>query len=95
MNDHALAFQEYALMRDSLNKTGRPMYFSLCGWHDWYAPQGMGLGNSWRISKDCTDWNTIWEATNTNANLSKWAGPGSETSASSFIFFHNLKCLHE
>lgn len=29
--DHGTAFQEYATMRDALNKTGRPIFFSLCG----------------------------------------------------------------
>ena len=29
------AIPEYILMRDALNKTGRPIFFSLCGWHDW------------------------------------------------------------
>lgn len=31
--DHHTAFSEYGAMRDALNKTGRPIYFSLCGWN--------------------------------------------------------------
>ncbi len=50
--NHSIAFEQYAKMRDSLNATGRPMLFSLCGWRDWYAPAGASLGNSWRISPD-------------------------------------------
>ena len=33
--DHASAFAEYAKMRDGLNATGRPIFFSLCGWEEW------------------------------------------------------------
>lgn len=29
-SDHADAFEEYGLMRDALNKTGRHIFFSLC-----------------------------------------------------------------
>ena len=36
--DHAAAFAQYGTMRDVLNNTGRPVYFSLCGWNPWYAP---------------------------------------------------------
>ena len=43
-------------MRDGLNKTGRPILFSLCGWNNWYAPVGQELGNSWRIGPDDTSW---------------------------------------
>lgn len=30
---HAEAYRQYGLMRDGLNKTGRPILFSLCGWN--------------------------------------------------------------
>ena len=50
--DQATAFQQYALMRDELNKTGWPIWFALCGWYPWYAPQGHSLANSWRIGPD-------------------------------------------
>ena len=43
--DHPTGFAEYAAMRDALNATGRPMFFSLCGWNAWYAPVGAALGN--------------------------------------------------
>lgn len=43
-------------MRDALNKTGRSIWFALCGWNAWYAwePPGGGktLGNSWRVGMD-------------------------------------------
>jgi hypothetical protein len=31
-------------MRDVLNKTGRPVFFSLCGWEPWYAAPDAALG---------------------------------------------------
>jgi hypothetical protein len=35
--DHNASFAQYGLMRDALNKTGRPIYFDLCGWS---SPRG-------------------------------------------------------
>jgi alpha-galactosidase len=75
--DHNTAFQEYGKMRDALNATGRPIYFSLCGWNSWYAPVGSTLGNSWRIAGDCNSWGDVLNAIDTNANLAKYASPGS------------------
>ena len=43
-NDPKDGYAEYGLMRDALNATGRPIFFSLCGWESWYAPQGQALG---------------------------------------------------
>jgi len=34
-SDHPTAFEEYGRMRDALNATGRPIFFSLCGWNAW------------------------------------------------------------
>lgn len=31
VSDHGTAFAEYGKMRDALNSTGRPIFFSLCG----------------------------------------------------------------
>jgi hypothetical protein len=63
-------------MRDALNSTGRQIYFSLCGWNDWYAPEGALLGNSWRIAGDCNGWDTIYNAIRTNEPLWKFARKG-------------------
>ena len=43
----------YAIMRDALNATGRPIMYSLCNWgtggpHLW----GQQTGNSWRTGRD-------------------------------------------
>jgi hypothetical protein len=34
-HDKMLALAQYRRMRDALNKTGRHVFFSLCGWHTW------------------------------------------------------------
>jgi len=74
--DHEQAFAEYGKMRDALNATGRPIFFSLCGWEDWYASRGYSLGNSWRIGPDDTVWESVLQDINANVRLSMWAGPG-------------------
>eukprot|EP01060_Flectonema_neradi_P004668 TRINITY_DN13041_c3_g1_i1.p1 TRINITY_DN13041_c3_g1~~TRINITY_DN13041_c3_g1_i1.p1 ORF type:complete len:407 (+),score=72.64 TRINITY_DN13041_c3_g1_i1:45-1223(+) len=74
--NHTVAFQEYGAMRDGLNKTGRPIYFSLCGWNNWYAPVGNTLGNSWRIDSDDNNWGLIMKNINSLARLAQYAGPG-------------------
>lgn len=75
-SDHDTAFAQYGKMRDALNKTGRHIYFSLCGWNNWYAPPGYSLGNSWRIAGDCNGWDSIVNAIRTNEPLGKYAKPG-------------------
>eukprot|EP00047_Mylnosiga_fluctuans_P005731 m.242349 g.242349 ORF g.242349 m.242349 type:complete len:400 (+) comp14019_c0_seq1:32-1231(+) len=75
-DNHGIAFEQYGLMRDALNKTGREIYFSLCGWNAWYAPVGWSLGNSWRIAGDCNEWPSIYNAIRTNEGLSQFARPG-------------------
>eukprot|EP00041_Stephanoeca_diplocostata_P018083 m.375207 g.375207 ORF g.375207 m.375207 type:complete len:544 (+) comp20915_c0_seq2:152-1783(+) len=75
-NDPKDGFAMYGKMRDALNKTGRPIYFSLCGWESWYAPQGQQLGNSWRIGPDDTNWHGVLTNIDINANLAAYAGPG-------------------
>jgi len=74
--DHQTAFDEYGRMRDGLNATGRPIYFSLCGWSDWYAPVGWSLGNSWRIGPDDTNWPGILTNIDIDANLAAYSRPG-------------------
>jgi len=74
--DHGVAFGDYGEMRDALNATGRPVYFSLCGWNTWYAPRGDRLGNSWRIAGDGTNWGALSQCMNKNAPLQQYAAPG-------------------
>eukprot|EP01102_Stenamoeba_stenopodia_P008347 TRINITY_DN2398_c0_g3_i1.p1 TRINITY_DN2398_c0_g3~~TRINITY_DN2398_c0_g3_i1.p1 ORF type:complete len:429 (+),score=94.89 TRINITY_DN2398_c0_g3_i1:40-1287(+) len=73
---HEVAFAEYGKMRDALNNTGRPIYFSLCGWNTWYSPVGYSLGNSWRIAGDCNQWPSVLNAIDQNAPLYQNAKPG-------------------
>jgi len=75
-DDHNVAFQQYAKMRDALNATGRPILFSLCGWNDWYAPVGASLGNSYRIGPDDTNWPGILKNIDIMSGLEQYAGPG-------------------
>lgn len=81
-------FNEFALFRDGLNATGRPIFFSVCGggWNapwindlTYYAtdPRGAGkLGNSWRVTADCVGWSTCQLSMNTAADLSAYGGEG-------------------
>ncbi len=70
--------KRYPIMRDALNKTGRPIFYSLCEWGQddpatWAGP----VGNSWRTTGDTHD---QWEEMITHADLNNqwwaWAGPG-------------------
>lgn len=72
--DPRSAFYEYGLMRDALNATGRPIFFSACGWHEWYAPPapalnysgGDSLANAARIGPDDNNWAVRRLATQTS-----------------------------
>jgi alpha-galactosidase len=75
-DNHSLAIEQYSLMRDSLNATGRPIFFSLCGWFPWYAEFSAALGNAWRIGLDDSNWLAVLSNIDTNANLAQHAGPG-------------------
>ena len=74
--DPDTAFQEYATMRDALNKTGRAIWFALCGWESYYAwkPPGEGksLGNSWRVNMDTGGG---WGPIMANVNAMLYGGP--------------------
>ena len=68
----------YPVMRDALNKTGRPIYFSMCEWgrekpHEWAAP----VGNSWRTTIDIKDnYLSFVHNLERQVGLSSYAGPG-------------------
>lgn len=86
--NHSVAISDYAKFRDALNKSGtaagRPIFFSLCGWREWYAApdasigyQGGGaLGNSFRIHGDGSNWQHLSGCTNTIAAIGKYSRPG-------------------
>ena len=58
---HAGAIAQYRLMADAIAASGRPMYFSLCGWLSWYAAaaSAAGVGDSWRIGPDALSWPNV------------------------------------
>ncbi len=79
----------YQLMRDALQATGRPIFFSMCEWgdnHPWRWAKG--IGDSWRIGPDiwCSFDSTcvfptyiqcsVIDCINRNDSLRNYAGPG-------------------
>lgn len=74
--DPATAFAEYGTMRDALNASGRHIWFALCGWETFYAPQGHTLGNSWRIGPDTgSGWLAVMANVEAMLGLAQYAGP--------------------
>jgi alpha-galactosidase len=69
----------YPTMRDALNKTGRPIYFSMCEWgrekpYQWAKP----IANSWRTTIDIKDiYLSFIHNLEHQVGLSSYAGPGS------------------
>lgn len=68
----------YPVMRDALNKTGRPIFFSMCEWGvDDPATWAPKVGNSWRTTGDIGDnWNSMISRADQNDKWAKYAGPG-------------------
>ena len=79
----------YQLMRDALQASGRPIFFSMCEWgdnHPWRWAKG--IGDSWRIGPDiwCSFDSTrvfptyiqcsVIDCINRNDSLRSYAGPG-------------------
>jgi alpha-galactosidase len=88
-NDKDEIFRAFSVMRDALNATGRPIFFSVCGGGDqlpgaladitYYAtdPRGGGsLANAWRISSDVIEWQTSRMASIATNDLAQFAGEG-------------------
>ena len=52
-NQGVPAIERYPRMRDALNKTGRPIFYSVCNWGLEYTTLwGPETGNSWRTTVD-------------------------------------------
>ncbi|KAH3764526.1 alpha-galactosidase precursor [Pelomyxa schiedti] len=68
----------YPLMRDALNITGRPIFYSICEWGiDEPASWADQVGNSWRTTFDISDnWLDVMEIMNRNNNWADYAYPG-------------------
>lgn len=70
--------KRYPSMRDALNKTGRPIFFSICEWGtekpwEW----GKETGNSWRTTGDISDnWHSFISILDQQAELGKYSEIG-------------------
>ncbi|KAK2602027.1 hypothetical protein QQS21_004454 [Conoideocrella luteorostrata] len=52
----SVTYARYDAMSQALNRTGRPILYSLCSWgEDYVHAWGMSLANSWRMSGDIYD----------------------------------------
>ena len=66
-------------MRDALNQTGRPIFYSICEWgvHQVAREWGNYTGNSWRTTPDIKDlWPSIKFNIMINFIFPQSAGPG-------------------
>lgn len=77
-NENIAGQIRYPKMRDALNMTGRPIFYSICNWgEDDITLWGNVTGNSWRTTGDISDYfeavmyNFYW-----NAEDPQSAGPG-------------------
>ena len=70
--------ERYPIMRDALNKTGRPIFYSMCNWgQENVATWARDVGNSWRTTGDITDsWESMINIIDQNNEWDKYAGPG-------------------
>jgi len=68
----------YPKMRDSLNKTGHQIFYSLCQWgEEEVATWAMEVGNSWRTTGDISDnWDSMINIIDENDKWYEYAGPG-------------------
>ncbi|DBA83192.1 TPA: hypothetical protein ACH3X2_006708 [Trebouxia sp. C0005] len=68
----------YSAMRDALNRTGRPILFSMCNWgagDPWKWAQK--VGNSWRTTQDIENsWDGMLRCLDNTIGLSRYAEPG-------------------
>jgi len=66
----------YTAMRDALNKTGRPIFYSMGEWgveSPWLWAED--VGNSWRTDGDISDnWDSLLRCTDNVVGLSRFAG---------------------
>jgi alpha-galactosidase len=70
--------KRYTAMRDAIDKTGRPIVFSMSEWgtsQPWLW--ATGVGNLWRTTGDISDnWTSVRSIISQNVLLAKYAGPG-------------------
>ena len=77
-NEFEKPLERYPPMRDALNATGRPIFFSLCEWGREDVPSwGHAVGNSWRTTGDISDhWESMLKNLYENDQYAQFAGPG-------------------
>lgn len=77
-NNNTKPEMRYPVMRDALNKTGRPIFFSMCEWgQDDPATWAPKVGNSWRTTGDIGDsWGSMIGKADQNDKWASYAGPG-------------------
>jgi len=70
--------ERYPIMRDALNATGRPIFFSMCEWGvDNPASWAPEVGNSWRTTGDIADnWQSMISNLDNNALVVSVGAPG-------------------
>ncbi|CAF1278050.1 unnamed protein product [Didymodactylos carnosus] len=76
--EHIVPMLRYPIMRDALNKTGRPIFYSMCEWGE-FLPSlwAKKVGNSWRTTPDISDkWATMLLIIDANNLFAEFAGPG-------------------
>ncbi|KAF8598222.1 glycoside hydrolase family 27 protein [Ceratobasidium sp. AG-I] len=67
----------YAVMRDALSATGRPIVYSVCEWGLQDPARWPATGNSWRMSNDIADsWAHVVRIINEVFPITGFAGPG-------------------
>jgi len=68
----------YPVMRDALNASGRPIFFSMCEWGvDKPALWAPNVGNSWRTTGDISDnWRSMLGNIDVNNEFADKAAPG-------------------
>lgn len=72
------ALQRYVRMRNALNETGRPIFYSICNWgQDGVQLWGNQTGNSWRTTLDITNnWAGVKRCFTQNQVAYRSSGPG-------------------
>ncbi|OVA10746.1 Glycoside hydrolase [Macleaya cordata] len=78
-NDDIRPTLRYPVMSRALNKTGRPIFFSICEWGDMRPALWAGnYGHSWRTTNDISDsWGSMLHTADMNEVYADYAKPGS------------------
>ncbi len=72
------ALFRYPRMRDALNETGHPIFYSICNWGESKPWEwGADVGNSWRTTGDISDkWESVVSIIEQQAPIAHYGGPG-------------------